>query len=405
MRIWILNHYAVPFSGSSGTRHASLAKYLIQRGHNTTIFASPTSHIQNDRMVIFKNGEVYADQFHENIRFRYIKTVEYRNNIQRMLNMISFRSNVLKSTKGLDKPDVIIGSCVHLHAADAGRKLAKKYDVPFIYEIRDIWPETLKDIGKMGNVHPVYLYLRSIELRLYRNADRIVTLLPGSISYLKNHGVSEDNIVYIPNGISVDLYPEPQPVARKNEFIAMFFGAHGPANGLDTIIRAAGILQNDKMLNHIKIHLIGDGTSKQDLIKLKENMGLKNIFFFDQMKKKQLFVNAQNADTFIFHLKDMPVLQRYGISANKLFDYLMCGRPVVFACNSYNDPVKEAGAGISIPPNNPDALVNALVQLSEYDIEKRIEMGTNGRAWVMKHHNLSTLSHRMEDMLNSVVKN
>ena len=404
MRIWILNHYAIPLSGSSGTRHAALAKNLAERGHEVTVFASPTSREHISSMVQFDNGALYTDQMHDGARFRFIKTMEYDSNFKRMLNMISFRTNIMKSLNGIEKPDVVIGSCVHLHAADAGRKIAKRFGIPFVFEIRDIWPESLVDVGAMGRMHPAYLYLRAIELRLYKSAKQIITLLPGSNSYLEEHGVSPDRIEYIPNGIDTGLYPDPKSVPERDEFVAMFFGAHGPVNGLDTLVKAADILQNDHEGKNITIRFIGDGTSKPSLIRMKNDLQLNNIEFLDRMKKRELFVAAQDADAFIFHLKDMPVLQRYGISSNKLFDYLMCGRPVVFACNSYNDPVKEAGAGISIPPNDPQALANALKELRKLDTKKRNEMGERGMEWVIKNHDLSVLSEKLEKMLMNLVE-
>jgi glycosyltransferase involved in cell wall biosynthesis len=405
MKIWFLNHFASPLSGSSGTRHAVLAKNLSEMGHEVTIFASPTSREHISSMVQFKNGEIFSDQNHDGVRFRFIKTLEYNNNVRRMLNMISFRKNVLRSLHGLDKPDIVIGSCVHLHAADAGRIIAKKYNIPFVFEIRDIWPESLVDVGAMSRLHPVYLYLRRIELRLYRNADHIITLLPGSNVYLNDHGIPSEKIIYLPNGIYTSLYPDMQHIPERKEFIATFFGAHGPANGLDTLVSAARLLQNDPNGRHIYLQLIGEGTSKPSLIKMKESYGLHNLEFHDRMKKKELFIKSQESDAFIFHLKDMPVLKRYGISSNKLFDYLMCGRPVVFACNSYNDPVREANAGISIPPNDPESMANALIQLRDLDPKKRMEMGIRGREWVIANHDLSKLSIELANTLQRIIHN
>jgi len=404
MNIWLINHYAVPRSGSSGTRHAVLAKHLADKGHRVTVFASPTSRAHINTLVKFNNNSIFADQEHDGCIFRFIRTLEYNNNVTRFFNMINFRKNILRSTNGLQAPDVVLGSCVHLHAADAGRILARRYKVPFIYEIRDIWPESLIDVGGMNRWHPVYLYLRSIELRLYREASHFITLLPGSNPYLQKHGIDTDKITYLPNGIDTELYPPLKPPANSDSFTALFFGAHGPANGLDTILHAAKKLQDNKNSIHIRIQFIGDGNSKPSLLKLRDELQLNNVEFFERMNKKELFIKAQQADAFIFHLKNMPVLQRYGVSANKLFDYLMCGRPVLFACNSYNDPVKEAGAGISIPPNNPDAMADALLHLSKTNHEERQAMGERGRKWVIKNHDLGKLAQRLEKVLVDITK-
>ncbi len=402
MNIWILNHYAVPLSGSSGTRHAALASYLSELGHNVTIFASPTSREHISSMVDFDADELFSDQIHRGTRFRFIRTREYSGNVGRMMNMVSFRTNVLKCLNGLEKPDVVIGSCVHLHAADAARKIARRYNVPFVFEIRDIWPESLVDVGALKRYHPAYLYLRGIELRLYRRANYIVTLLPGSVSYLMKHGIRKAKILYLPNGVDSSLYPDSSPIREGKKFTAYFFGAHGPANGLDTLVRAAEVLAGDPKGSDIIIRFIGDGTSKSSLVEMKERLRLKNVEFVERMKKRELFIASQDADAFIFHLKDMPVLQRYGISSNKLFDYLMCGRPVVFACNSYNNPIREANAGLSIPPGDPFALAEALIELRDLPSNERKCMGERGRMWVIKHHDLSNLARKFENLLRQL---
>ena len=139
MRIWIINHYAVPASESGGTRHAVLGRYLHARGHEVTIFASAVPHNQGSEVPL-PPGALYVDRDHDGVHFRFIRTTPYTNTLQRFINMMSFRRNVCRATDGLERPDVVIGSCVHLHAADAGLRLARRFHAPFVFEVRDIWP-------------------------------------------------------------------------------------------------------------------------------------------------------------------------------------------------------------------------------------------------------------------------
>lgn len=401
MNIWIINQYAIPLDGAGGTRHATIAKYLAQLGHHTAVFVSDP----NNETIVIKNHQQFIDRDFDGYKFRYVKSPAYSNIVERFYSMLMFRRNVLRATNGLKKPDVIIGSTVHLHGADAGRRLAKRFEVPFVYEIRDIWPQTLVDIGALSTKNPVYWYLNSIENRLLRQADKIITLLPGVSEYVVSKGYDKNKVFYLPNGIDKELYPVSK--TKDNDqaaFRAMFFGAHGPANGLMTLIEAAKVLA-DKGHKNILIELIGDGVAKPTLVKSVRDKNLNNVIFRDSLPKKEVLLRAQEADCFIFHLTDMKVLEKYGISANKLFDYLMLERPVIFACNSFNDPVKESGAGISIPPENPVLLADALIKLSQMSPADREKQGKNGKEWVIKHHDFEANVKGLESMLRSLVEN
>jgi len=401
VRIWILNHYAVPLDGSGGTRHATLAKYLNEMGHEVTVFASATPH-GHLRSIELRPGQLYADRIDEGVRFRFVHTIPYGNPIQRFFNMLSFRSNVCRAAVGLARPDVVIGSCVHLHAADAGLRLARRYGASFIFEVRDIWPESLVDVGALSHHHPIYWYLRRIEINLYRHADRVITLLPGMGTYLEAHGVPADRIWHLPNGIDPSLYPEMLPPPPPPPFVVSFFGAHGPANALDTLVDAAALLQSDPRGEGILFRLIGDGSSKPSLMQKADMLTLRNIEFIPPVSKRDLVPLAQASHAFIFHLHDMPVLERYGVSSNKLFDYLAAARPIIFACKSFNDPVEEAQAGLSIPPQDPAAMVQAVLQLRDLAPERREAMGQKGRAWVLTHHDMNRIAGKLDILLRSL---
>ncbi len=400
MRIWIINHYAVPEVGAAGTRHAVLARFLAEAGQEVTVFASA---LPDGRHVTCKvpEGRRYTDLVEGRVRFRFVRTNPYCSLAGRFRSMLAFRHGVARSTDGLDPPDVVIGSCVHLHAADAGRRLARSLGVPFVFEVRDLWPDTLVDIGALSRLHPIYIYLKYIELRLYRDASAVITLLPGMASYLQGHGIPEGRIWYIPNGVDTDLFPEPSPPPSGGPFTVSYFGAHGPANGLDTVVRAAALLKARGA--PVRFRLVGDGNRKPALRDLAASLGLDNVAFLDPVPKRDLAPLAAESHAFVFHLTDMAVLRRYGISANKLFDYLLAARPVVFACASANNPVAEAGAGPSVPPEDPEALADAVASLVRTSEAERMAMGLRGRAWVREHHDLRRLAGRLAGHLANLV--
>lgn len=400
MRIVWINHHAVPERGAAGTRHAVLARFLAEMGHEVTVVASALPDGRR-ATVNLPLGALYQDITEGTVRFRFVRTGPYSSLPGRLRSMFEFRARVLRCPWEDLTPDVVIGSCVHLHAADAARRLARRLGVPFVFEVRDLWPDTLVDIGAVSRLHPIYIYLKYLELRLYREAAAVVTLLPGMASYLKAHGIPEDRIWYIPNGVDTDLFPEPSPPPASGPFTVSYFGAHGPANGLETVVRAAAVLR--KRGAPVRFRLVGDGNRKPALRELATSLGLDNVDFLDPVPKRDLDPLAAQSHAFVFHLTDMAVLRRYGISANKLFDYLLASRPVVFACASANNPVEEAGAGLSVPPDDPEALAGAVLCLMETPESERTAMGLRGRAWVREHHDLRRLAQGLAGHLAAVV--
>jgi lipopolysaccharide/colanic/teichoic acid biosynthesis glycosyltransferase/glycosyltransferase involved in cell wall biosynthesis len=402
MNIWILNQYAVPENGSGGTRHAVLGRYLHEAGHRVTIFPGTFVHA-NGPAIDLPNGNASFDRFEHAVRFRYVPTRPFRNKAGRLLNMLSYRRSVCRCVGALDRPDVIIGSCVHPLAVDAAIRLARRYAVPFVYEIRDVWPESLVDTGGLSRWHPMYQYFRHLELRAFRAARGVIVLFPGMWSYTDSHGVARDRVAYVPNGVDPTLFQDVDDPPPPKPFVVSYFGAHGLANGLGTVLAAARLLQQDPRGADVRIRLVGEGPEKRLLERQTDAWGLDNVEFLDPVPKAQLAPLAQSSHAFLFHLRQMPVLERYGIASNKLFDYLMAARPILFACRSYNNPVQEAKAGLTVPPQDPIALANAILRLRDLSAEQRRQMGTNGRAYVMQHHNLADLATRLDTFLRTIV--
>lgn len=401
MRIWILNHYATPRGRAGSNTHSVLAHLLQQRGHEMTIFPASVRSGKYSECKI-PSGVIFSDYYDEGVRYRYIRTKLYQNATGRFLNMLSYRKYVCRSVDDLNRPDVIIGSCVHPWAVDAAVRLAIRYCTAFVYQIRDIWPQTLVDMGELSHWHPLYWYMRRLELRAFQHSDGVISVLPGIYQYAKEHGIARDKICYLPNGIDPTLYPKTVQSRKKGPFLISYFGAHGTANDLATIIDAAAIIQRKYGSDAIRFRLVGDGTNKPMLMKKKDILGLRNVEFLERVPKSELASLAQETDAFVFLLRRLPVIEKYGMSPNKLCDYLMCGRPIVFACRSLNNPVAEAGAGISIEPQNPDALARAVIYLKDLPTDVREHMGVSARTYALTHHDLSKLVVQLETFLSEI---
>lgn len=399
--VWILNHYAQEPGGPGGTRHWSLARHLPSYGWEASIIASGTEHKTGRQRL--EPGEAKRLETYGNVPFLWLRGSPYKGNgPDRIRNMLEYTWRVLKpeTTMALERPDAIIGSSVHPFAAWAGRRLARRYRVPFLFEVRDLWPETLIDMGRLSRRGPAAIALRKLERSLYESAERIIVLLPLAGDYIEPLGIAREKIVWIPNGVDLaGSAPVSAPVGRAG-FTLMYFGAHGGANGLDNVIRAMRIIRDEKRAGHIRLRLIGDGPLKESLMALAEEVGASNVTFEAAVPKSRIPEIAAEADAFVFNLIDAPVF-KFGISSNKIFDFMAARRPVIFCSNSANNPVADAGGGVTVPPQNPEALARAILELSELPPEGRAAMGKKAREHVEGNYSLEQLAARLADTLDS----
>ena len=401
--VWILNHYAQEPGGAGGTRHYSLARHLLKHGWRSSVIAASVE-LNTGRQRLSDGERMRVSDF-DGIPFLWVRTPQYEGNGGgRMGNMLTYAARVLlpSVTKGLERPDVIVGSSVHPFAAWSGAILARRLRVPFVFEVRDLWPQTLVDLGRLREQSLITKVLRKLEKWLYDRADRIVVLLPQADDYIVPLGVPKRKIVWIPNGVELEGYPEPTQPLIHDDFTLMYFGAHGQANGLDCVLRAMAELQKRPDMRHVRLRMIGDGPLKPSLLKLAEELQLANVEFSDPVPKREIPKLAAEADAFVFNLIDAPVF-KYGISSNKLFDFLAGARPIIFCCKSSNNPVADARAGITIPPGDPVALSQAIVTLATMPLDERKAMGRAGRAYVEQNHGFDSLAARFADMLNELV--
>lgn len=402
--IWIINHYALPPYLPGGTRHFDLSKKLVESGYKVTIFAS-SFHYQNLKdFKEYKENEYYLREERDAVNFVWFKTVKYsKNNYKRILNMLSFNKQFKRYVRefGLsDAPEIIIGSSVHLFAVNAAYKASLRLNSTFLMEVRDIWPQTLIDLG-VSKLHPLVLWMRAIEKKMYQKAKRIIVLLPKAKEHILEFGVPESKIKYLPNGVDMSRYPSEQtePVSQNEVFTVVYAGVIGLANNLEVAIEAARIFKEKN--ESVKFKIVGEGQERERLTKLAESYGLNNIEFTGSVPKSEINKVLAGADALFFNLLDSPVF-KYGLSSNKLFDYLASRKPIIFSCKAGNNPVEEAGAGISIEPNSPELLYEAINELKSLPKDTIKQMGENGYNYVKKIHSMEVLDETFRKIIEEV---
>jgi len=411
MNIWIFNHYALPPDLPGGTRHYDLGQELVKRGHRVAIFAASFHHYLH-RETRLQPGEKWKIEDVNGVKFVWIRTPPYwRNDWRRVRNMVIFAlrawwlgRKLTKLVPEIGKPDVVIGSSPHLLTPLAAYWVARHHRVSFVMEVRDLWPQTIIDMGELSARNPITKALQVLERFLYRRAERIIALLPLAHEYITACGVPREKIAWIPNGVDLSRFGDFKVSASSEServFKVMYLGAHGQANALDVLIQAAKVIQ-DQGYHEIRFVLVGDGPEKPKLMVLAKELGLHNVEFRDPVPKSEVANVLHEADAFFVQLGGTEVY-RYGISSNKLFDFMAAGKPVFSSAAAPKNPVEEAGCGFTIPPRDPDALAEAVIQLYQMSPEERAEMGKRGREYVEKHHDICKLAAHLERVLQSLV--
>lgn len=405
--IWILNHHAIPPQVGGGTRHYDFSRELVKRGYRVYIFASSFLHYHYTNLL--GQDEKIREELIDGIHWIWVNTRAYKGNGKdRILGMIDYYRAMMKRYRSYPKPDVIIGSAVHLLACVAAYKISRKLSIKFVSEIRDLWPETLIELGSLKRNGIVARMMFALEKYVYKRSDRIIVTAPGMADYISDRGIKKERIIYINNGVDVRTYDkrllqykigDTQVSFGEQGFNVVYLGAMGTANALDTLIDAAKRIR-DKGIPEIQFTLVGDGPLTEKLKRKSEDYQLQNIRFFNSVPKQYVPGVLAYADCLIFSANDSP-LYRFGISANKLFDYLCSSKPLIFAINTINDLVKESGGGISIKPEDAGQMADAILKIYHMTEEERIEMGSKGRAFVEKNFDIPILVNKLEEVINS----
>lgn len=395
--LWV-NHFAVTPADGGGTRHYDLARTLARLGWTVTV-AGADFHLHGRRYTRragASDRRTILEQL-EGVRFAWLWSAPYAvNDWRRVHNWLSFAWRVALADWSAPRPDVVIGSSPHLFAALGAWWAARRLGVPFVMEVRDLWPESMEAVS--GRRGLLYHTLDRLAGFLYARADRVVVLARGSVERLRARGVPASRIAYVPNGVDPRGFPEVTRVARPCRTL-VYAGAHGPANGLDVVLEAAERLQG----RDLRFRFVGDGPSRGELEAHAERRGLANVEFHGSVPKSAVPAVLAEADAGLMVLRDTPLFAD-AVSPNKLFDYLAAALPVV--CNVPGEVarmVAEAGAGEQAADASAAALADAVLRLAARSPEERVAMGRAGRTWVLREHSRDVLGARLDDVLSPLL--
>ncbi|MDE3016048.1 MAG: glycosyltransferase family 4 protein [Pseudomonadota bacterium] len=398
MRIWYFNHYASP-PDQPTTGAFYLMQALARRGHEVTIFASGFNYYQG-RDLRLGDRWFTARQETDGLTFRWIRATPTQGRpLSRFFNMLSYA--VFSLLAGLDakpEPDIIIASCPHALTGFSAWLLSRFRGAKFVYEIRDIWPESLTE-GKIISERSLFArVIAALQRFLYRRAALMLSVLPKFDDYLSDIGIKPRAFLWLPNGVEIipESLPPPLHIEAPTPFCLMFIGGFSRYQGLGVLLEAARILEDRKQ--NIRIALVGGGSEKPHVIENVRRMGLKHIEFREAVPRAEVMAVAAEADAFILHARPL-LVHRYGLSPNKLCDYMLAARPVIYSAPPEHNPVAETGCGILIPPQNPQALADAVIKLAAMPRQQLREMGLRGRDYALAHFDAAKLAGRLETAL------
>lgn len=403
MRIWIVHQHAVPPITMGPTRHYDLAKKLIDQGHEVYIFAGNYCHITH-RYIAEPYTRTQKITHYDTVPFIWLNAPAFRGNtLKRVWNMLMFAFNLrfFKDLTCLAQPDVIIGSSPSPFAAYAAAKIAQRLRIPFIYEIRDLWPETLLRIGGFNPYHPLIRIFASIEKKLAKQAAHIISVLPGVQEYFIQKKITTDPILWLPNFCELNHSTPPEPLSSEVLTI-LYTGSFNQGNDLETLLAAAKILDRQAR-SQFKFVLIGDGPKKAELQYLISSQQINNVELQAKVPKSEIFKIIKRADICVGLVKKCD-LYKWGTSLNKIADYMACGRPVIFAVESPYNSIISANAGLVVAPEQPQQLADAILQLARLSPKEREQLGANGRLYALQHFNLERIASKLIDHLAAAIQ-
>lgn len=402
--IWIINEYAGSKYHGMIFRHYYLAKELIKKGYDVYIITAFFSHLLKTPPKI--EGS-FTFEILDGINYLWVKVPRYKHahDIKRALKWLVFSIKLFRlPLKNIKKPDVILVSPMAPFPIAASYRLSKKYNAKLIYEVRDIWPLTLIEIGGYSKYNLFIAFMQLFEDFAYKKADFVVSVLPNAMQHMCNRGMEPKKFNYIPNGIALDDLDETEPLddnikrlIPENKFIIGYTGKIGISNALERLVESAKILKAQRNIHFV---IVGSGHEKERLLALVKKYSLENITFINTIPKSQVQSILRLFDVCYIGLKEQPLFQ-FGVSPNKLFDYMYSAKPILYAINSGNKPVSEADCGISVEAGNPEAIAEAILNFYRMPAEERKQMGENGKKYVLQNHTYSRLAENYIELIES----
>lgn len=408
MRILILTQYYPPEVGATQNRMHFFASRLAARGHAVTVITAVPNHPAG---VIHPDyADVWYRSTHEDgvriIRVR-VRTSPTKTFWSRIGFYFSFATagTLAAFLLARRRYQVVFATSPPLTVGVPGCVYALMRRVPFVLDVRDLWPELAIQLGELRNTFVIRL-ARSLEAFLYRSSSRITVVTRAFARDIESHGYPKERIVFLPNGTVPEIF---HPVARDPDlirtlglqdcFVVGFFGNHGIAQNLEGVVDAAARLAHD---DRFRFLFVGEGPVKAALMEKQAAIGLRNVIFHPQVPQATVVRYIALCDVLVVPLRNMSLLE--GFIPSKLFDFMACAKPILLqVAGEAREVLEEAGAGVFVPPGDAEALSNAVRQMALLTPPERQHLGEAGLAYVRKHRLREHQAERLHELLTTLV--
>jgi glycosyltransferase involved in cell wall biosynthesis len=405
LHILLIHQAFAALDEPGGTRHHELARYLADQGQRVTIIASPVSYLTGGANlgVLGSVGAGECKGGQVTILRAYTYPALHRSFVHRVFSFVSFMASSFWSGLKVGKVDLVWGTSPPIFQGVTAWALARLKRVPFLFEVRDLWPAFAIQVGVLRNPRLVRASLW-LERFLYRRADQVMVNSPGFIEHVQSRGARQVRL--IPNGADPRMFDPTADGAAFREahglegkFVVLYAGAHGMSNDLGLVLEAAGRLRER---TDIAIVLLGDGKEKPALRRRAIELELPNVHFLASIPKIEMPAALAGANACLAILKPIPLYAT--VYPNKVFDYMAAGRAVILAIDGVmREVIEPAGAGIFVQPGDPAALAQAIRCLAD-EPARAAAMGRQGRQLVEAHFDRRALAAQLLQLMQELAE-
>ena len=404
--IWILNHYG----NLDGHRHYELGKKMTQLGYKVCVIAS--SYNATKKAYIY-DEEIHCEDVHNGLTYVWLQTKPkfVGSGVKRILNMFGYVRLVKKYYRQIinitSVPNYVIGSSVHPLAWEAAYYVSKKTGAKFIAEMRDTWPESMEQILGISRKHPVVIFFDNITKRAMKRCELFVgTTKKMNVYPQKRYGIEVKDYIWIPNGYNVDEITVCEETVSKelidfvkNNWCITYAGSVSKSEGMEYLVDVIELV-NQKYKLPVKFIILGDGAQRKWMEKEVEDRKLNNVMFYGRVDKNSVRCVLKYSKLCVAPAR-FGELAQYGLSMNKLNDYLYSETPVLLTCDYFN-VVKDSGAGESLPSDDKEAFVDAIYKYYNMPDEEREAIGKRGRIEIENNYSMSILAKKYIDKLENL---
>lgn len=397
--------------GAPAGRVSELSQHWVKAGHEVTVLTGFPNHpdgvLRPEYRQRFRRLICRENIHGVKVVRSWLLPFPNRKPYERILNYSSFFASASVTGSFLEKPDAVVASSPQLLVGLSGWWVARLNRVPFVLEVRDLWPESLVAVGVGNSDSTLHRVLARIAGFLYREADHIVVVTPAFREYLvRKWQVAEEKISLVTNGVETKAFsPQPaDPVLRhelgaEGKFVVSFIGTLGLAHGLDTLIATAERLRATDP--DILFLLVGEGADRERILKTATAKGLANVRFVPQQLRERVPAYIAASDVCLVMLKKSPVFQT--VIPTKMLEFMSCAKPVILGVDGQaRDIIERSNAGIYVEPENPAALCEAVLRLRDQHMTREM-LGRNGREYIVRNLSRERTAIEYLDVLSQVI--